>query len=59
MVIDIRFRDRGPIQIQNVRRVSVYPHGKEPLVIVYSNNDVIPPQYFTVAEIKEYWLTND
>lgn len=63
MIIDIRFFSAEPLQIQNVRRVSVYPHigdyGASPVVVVYHKDDRVTPRYFDMDKVKDFWMTND
>lgn len=68
MVIDIRFKSGPPVQLQNLRRVSVYPHNAKdnntglpptPVLITYSCDDRVSPIYWDINDIEEYWITND
>jgi hypothetical protein len=65
MIIDIRFKQDPPVQIQNVRRVSVYPHPdehnheSEAILIVYYNDNSKSSEHFILDTVDNFWLTND
>jgi hypothetical protein len=73
MIVDIKFFHGSPVQIQNLRRISVFPHSEygydgirdastietEAMLILYSKDDNVSPQHWILADIQKYWITED
>lgn len=60
MILDIRYKNRPPEQIQNVRMHTVYTQsssGEAPEVIIHSHFK--PPRYIKLSDIITIQSTND
>lgn len=57
MIVDIRFKQRDPLQIQNVRKTQVFSHDTGFGLIVYIYDR--PSEAFDFEEIVGFNVTND
>jgi hypothetical protein len=59
MILDIFYKERGAVQIQNLRHISVYPNCSPPVLVLYSKICGVPVEHIYIDEIDNYWITND
>jgi hypothetical protein len=67
MILDIVYKERGAVQIQNLRRISVYPNFDalvsenkgRPVLVLYSKTYEVSVEHIYIDEIDNYWITED
>jgi hypothetical protein len=63
MILDIRFNNGSPVQIQDVRMTSIYPHKDDtdspPVLVVHFNAPRYGQQNIPLEDIHCITITND